>query len=85
MVYPSFHTMKNLVLPRLLSNTRRQYGSRWKCPHDGSDNQAHIMEHKLIRKRKGNVEKSHSKDKELLYATHTFYSFEDYGRQLTGL
>ena len=46
----------------------------------------HGIEHKLIRpytpRHNGKVERSHRKDNEYLYATHTFYSFEDYSKQL---
>lgn len=46
----------------------------------------HRIEHKLIRpytpRHNGKVERSHRKDNEYLYATHTFYSFEDFAKQL---
>lgn len=46
----------------------------------------HGIEHKLIRpytpRHNGKVERSHRKDNEYLYATHTFYSFADFARQL---
>ena len=46
----------------------------------------HGIEHKLIRpytpRHNGKVERSHRKDNEYLYATHTFYSFDDYSKQL---
>lgn len=46
----------------------------------------HGIEHKLIRpytpRHNGKVERSHRKDNEYLYATHTFYSFEDFAKQL---
>ncbi|MCM1135803.1 MAG: DDE-type integrase/transposase/recombinase [Clostridium sp.] len=42
--------------------------------------------HKLIRpytpRHNGKVERSHRKDNERFYATHTFYSFEDFKAQL---
>ena len=42
--------------------------------------------HKLIRpytpRHNGKVERSHRKDNEYFYATHTFYSFEDFKKQL---
>lgn len=42
--------------------------------------------HKRIRpytqRHNGKVERSHRKDNEYLYATHTFYSFEDFTKQL---
>lgn len=42
--------------------------------------------HKLIRpytpRHNGKVERSHRKDNEYFYATHTFYSFSDFSRQL---
>lgn len=42
--------------------------------------------HKLIRpytpRHNGKVERSHRKDNENFYATHTFYSFEDFSNQL---
>ena len=62
--------------------------------YGGSDKptlfQARLMEHgirhKLIRpftpRHNGKVERSHRKDNERFYATHTFYSFEDFRRQL---
>ena len=44
------------------------------------------IRHKLIRpftpRHNGKVERSHRKDNERFYATHTFYSFEDFSRQL---
>ncbi len=47
---------------------------------------AHGIRHKLIRpftpRHNGKVERSHRKDNERFYATHTFYSFEDFSRQL---
>lgn len=46
----------------------------------------HNIEHKLIRpytpRHNGKVERSHRKDNEYFYATHTFYSFDDYSKQL---
>ena len=42
--------------------------------------------HKLIRpftpRHNGKVERSHRKDNEYFYATHTFYSFNDFKKQL---
>ena len=44
------------------------------------------IKHKLIRpytpRHNGKVERSHRKDNEYFYATHTFYSFEDFKKQL---
>lgn len=44
------------------------------------------IRHKLIRPfiphHNGKVERSHRKDNERFYATHTFYSFEDFSKQL---
>lgn len=44
------------------------------------------IKHKLIRpytpRHNGKVERSHRKDNERFYATHLFYSFEDFSRQL---
>ena len=44
------------------------------------------IEHKLIRpytpRHNGKVERSHRKDNEYFYATHTFYSFDDFKKQL---
>ena len=46
----------------------------------------HGIQHKLIRpftpRHNGKVERSHRKDNERFYATHTFYSFDDFSRQL---
>lgn len=46
----------------------------------------HGIRHKRIRpytpRHNGKVERSHRKDNEYLYATHTFYSFEDFTKQL---
>lgn len=46
----------------------------------------HGIRHKLIRpftpRHNGKVERSHRKDNERFYATHTFYSFADFSRQL---
>lgn len=62
--------------------------------HGGSDKptifQLRLMEHgirhKLIRpftpRHNGKVERSHRKDNERFYATHSFYSFEDFSKQL---
>lgn len=62
--------------------------------HGGSDKptifQIRLMEygirHKLIRpftpRHNGKVERSHRKDNERFYATHSFYSFGDFSRQL---
>ena len=48
--------------------------------------QEHGIRHKLIRpftpRHNGKVERSHRKDNERFYASHTFYSFEDFSRQL---
>ncbi len=44
------------------------------------------IEHKLIRpytpRHNGKVERSHRKDNEYFYATHSFFSFEDFKKQL---
>lgn len=44
------------------------------------------IQHKLIRpytpRHNGKVERSHRKDNERFYATHSFYSFEDFAKQL---
>ena len=44
------------------------------------------IRHKLIRpftpRHNGKVERSHRKDNERFYASHTFYSFEDFSKQL---
>ena len=44
------------------------------------------IRHKLIRpytpRHNGKVERSHRKDNEYFYATHSFYSFEDFEKQL---
>lgn len=46
----------------------------------------HGICHKVIRpftpRHNGKVERSHRKDNERFYATHTFYSFEDFAKQL---
>lgn len=46
----------------------------------------HNIIHKLIRpftpRHNGKVERSHRKDNEYFYATHTFYSFDDFAKQL---
>lgn len=48
--------------------------------------QGHGIRHKLIRpstpRHNGKVERSHRKDNERFYASHTFYSFEDFSKQL---
>ena len=48
--------------------------------------QEHAIQHKLIRpytpRHNGKVERSHRKDNERFYATHSFYSFEDFSTQL---
>ena len=47
----------------------------------------HGISHKLIRpytpRHNGKVERSHRKDNEYFYASHTFYSFDDFKKQLT--
>ena len=47
---------------------------------------AHGIRHKLIRvftpRHNGKVERSHRKDNEYFYATHKFYSFNDFKNQL---
>lgn len=44
------------------------------------------IQHKLIRpftpRHNGKVERSHRKDNERFYTSHTFYSFEDFSKQL---
>ncbi len=56
--------------PTLFQSRLEQYGIR----------------HKVIRpytpRHNGKVERSHWKDNERFYATHAFYSFEDFARQL---
>lgn len=46
----------------------------------------HGIRHKLIRpftpRHNGKVERSHRKDNEYFYATHKFYSFDDFAKQL---
>lgn len=46
----------------------------------------HGIEHKLIRpytpRHNGKVERLHRKDNEYFYATHSFYSFNDFAKQL---
>lgn len=46
----------------------------------------HNIKHKLIKpytpRHNGKVERSHRKDNEYFYATHTFYSFDDFAKQL---
>ena len=48
--------------------------------------QNHGIKHKLIRpftpRHNGKVERSHRKDNEYFYATHKFYSFDDFAKQL---
>lgn len=48
--------------------------------------EAHGIRHKVIRpftpRHNGKVERSHRKDNERFYATHLFYSFEDFAAQL---
>ena len=48
--------------------------------------QRHDIQHKLIRpftpRHNGKVERSHRKDNEYFYATHKFYSFDDFAKQL---
>ena len=45
------------------------------------------ISHKLIKpytpRHNGKVERSHRKDNEYFYATHTFYSFDDFKKQLS--
>lgn len=60
----------HLNKPTLFENRLKQYG----------------IQHKLIRpftpRHNGKVERSHRKDNERFYATHLFYSFEDFALQL---
>ena len=62
------HTQK--PTPTLFESRLEQYGIR----------------HKLIKpytpRHNGKVERSHRKDNEYFYATHTFYSFDDFNKQL---
>ena len=62
------HTQK--PTPTLFESRLEQYGIR----------------HKLIKpytpRHNGKVERSHRKDNEYFYATHTFYSFDDFKKQL---
>lgn len=48
--------------------------------------QEYGIKHKLIRpftpRHNGKIEPSHRKDNEYFYATHTFYSFDDFAKQL---
>ena len=48
--------------------------------------QKYKIQHKLIRpftpRHNGKVERSHRKDNEYFYATHKFYSFDDFAKQL---
>ena len=48
--------------------------------------QSHNIHHKLIKpftpRHNGKVERSHRKDNEYFYATHSFFSFDDFSRQL---
>ena len=57
--------------PTLFESRLEQYGIRHKLikPYTPSHN--------------GKVERSHRKDNEYLYATHTFYSFDDFKKQLS--
>ncbi len=47
---------------------------------------SHNIQHKLIKpftpRHNGKVERSHRKDNEYFYATHSFFSFDDFSRQL---
>ena len=47
---------------------------------------SHNIHHKLIKpftpRHNGKVERSHRKDNEYFYATHSFFSFDDFSRQL---
>lgn len=56
--------------PTMFERTLKEYG----------------VQHKLIRvytpRHNGKVERSHRKDNEYFYATHSFYSFEDFKTQL---
>lgn len=62
-------------------NSKIEQMSRFeKCLH------SHGIQHRKIRpftpRHNGKVERSHRKDNEYFYATHSFYSFEDFSRQL---
>lgn len=67
----------------------KQYGKA-KSDKDLTIFQVHLKEHGIRHKQirpftprhNGKVERSHRKDNERFYATHTFYSFDDFSRQL---
>ena len=68
--FTKIHCSKSEPTPTLFENKLMQYGIR----------------HKLIKvytpRHNGKVERSHRKDNEYFYATHKFYSFDDYKKQL---
>lgn len=75
------------------TDNEQEFTKRFRS-YGGSDKptlfQVHLKEHgirhKLIRpftpRHNGKAERSHRKDKERFYATHTFYSFDDFAKQL---
>ena len=87
------HMLKAFKFPVLCVQTdngqeftkRLCVGKRTPTPFENSLKKYGI-EHKLIRpytpRHNGKVERSHRKDNEYFYATHTFYSFADFAKQL---
>ena len=67
------------------TNRLNSHGSRKKTLFETTLNELGIR-HKLIKpytpRHNGKVERSHRKDNEYFYATHKFYSFEDFRTQL---
>lgn len=55
-------------------------------PNQHTGAELKLIEHKLIKpytpRHNGKVERSHRKDNEYFYAVHTFYSFDDFKKQL---
>lgn len=89
------HLIKAFPLPIdcVQTDNGQEFTKRF-SPYGGSNKptlfqirlQENEIHHKLIRpftpRHNGKVERSHRKDNERFYATHTFYSFEDFAKQL---
>lgn len=87
------HLVKAFPLPIecIQTDNGTEFTNRFTTHHDKPTLfQRHLTEHgirhKLIKpftpRHNGKVERSHRKDNERFYATHSFYSFEDFARQL---
>lgn len=95
MQYPGQHIQIDVKLVPsvcLVNETKRKRFSSYGGLDKPTIFQVRLMEHgirhKLIRpftpRHNGKVERSHRKDNERFYATHLFYSFEDFAKKTAG-